>query len=100
MLFGRNRPPLDDKVRAVMGIKGEPSTPDDSANGVVWQSIIKKIDMAGGKDAYTSSTDIPRSTLCRHPWSIGGGGAAELKELIGDTGTSTLGSLASMVSVS
>ena len=30
ILFGRNRKPVGDTVRAVLGIKGEPSTPDDA----------------------------------------------------------------------
>ena len=37
ILFGRNRTPPGRSVRAVMGIRGEPSTPDDPAQGLVWR---------------------------------------------------------------
>ena len=36
ILFGRQRKPVADTVRAVVGIRGEPTTPDDSARGLVW----------------------------------------------------------------
>ena len=47
ILFGRHRPPLADSVRTVMGIKGEPATPDDPAKGLVWSAILSQIDVAG-----------------------------------------------------
>ena len=82
ILFGRHRAPLDDAVRTVMGIKGEPSTPDDPARGLVWSAIVGQIDHAGSESDFVSVGDTPRSTFAKHPWSIGGGGAADLKELI------------------
>ena len=47
ILFGRNRKPVGDTVRAVLGIKGEPSYTGDASQGLVWQSIVKQIDVAG-----------------------------------------------------
>ena len=47
ILFGRHRAPVGDAVRTVMGIKGEPSTPDDPAQGLVWSAIVEQIDQAG-----------------------------------------------------
>jgi hypothetical protein len=82
ILFGRNQKPLTDTVRAVLGIKGEPSTPANPSQGFVWQSILKHIDRSGEQDEFTSSTDIPRATFGKHPWSIGGGGASDLKETL------------------
>jgi hypothetical protein len=79
ILFGRARKPVGDTVRAVLGIKGEPSTPAIPAKGLVWQSIVKQIDRAGAQDEFTSTADVPRETFAKHPWSIGGGGAADLK---------------------
>jgi hypothetical protein len=38
ILFGRNQQPSGDTVRAVLGIKGEPSTPEDASQGHVWKS--------------------------------------------------------------
>ena len=52
ILFGRNRKPNGDAVRAVLGIKGEPSTPDDASQGLVWQSLVRQIDRAGAEMRY------------------------------------------------
>jgi hypothetical protein len=82
ILFGRNRLPVDQKVRAVLGIKGEPSTPVDPSQGLVWQSIVSHIDQNDAQDAFTSVSDANRATFMTHPWSIGGGGAGDLKDFI------------------
>mgnify|MGYP001218906493 CR=1 FL=1 len=82
ILFGRHRTPVAEVVRTVMGIKGEPSTPDDPAQGLVWTSIVSQIDRAGSENMFVSVGDTPRNTFARHPWSIGGGGASGLKERI------------------
>ena len=47
ILFGRHRAPVGDAVRTVMGIRGEPSTPDDPAHGLVWSAIVGQIDRRG-----------------------------------------------------
>lgn len=44
ILLGRNRPPVGDEVAAVLGIKGEPTTPDDPARGLVWRSIVEAVE--------------------------------------------------------
>jgi hypothetical protein len=86
ILLGCHRPPHDtlqskhNTVRAVMGIKGEPSKPNDPAQGVVWRAIIEQVDRPGSESEFVSVADTPRSTLNKHPWSIGGGGAADLRE--------------------
>lgn len=87
ILFGRDRTPVGEAVRTVMGIKGEPATPDDPAQGLVWTAIVDQVDVAGSESAYVSVADTPRSTFARHPWSIGGGGAADLKEMVEASGT-------------
>ncbi|MGA2528897.1 MAG: BREX-2 system adenine-specific DNA-methyltransferase PglX [Acidimicrobiales bacterium] len=80
ILFGRNRRPVATTVRAVMGIRGEPTTPADASKGLVWTSIVELLDQPGTQSEYVSVTDLERQRLCSHPWSIGGGGAAELKD--------------------
>ena len=40
------------------------------------------------RTSYTSTADVPRTTFASHPWSIGGGGAADLKEQIDETAAS------------
>ncbi len=87
ILFGRHRAPVDDAVRTVMGIKGEPSTPDNPAQGLVWSAIVGQLDRSGSESEFVSVGDTPRATFAKHPWSIGGGGAANLKELIEQSGS-------------
>lgn len=84
ILFGRHRPPVGDIVRAVMSIKGEPSTPLDPAFGVVWSAILSQIDLNGSQSEFVSVVDTQRSIFGKHPWSVGGGGTAELKEQLED----------------
>lgn len=93
ILFGRHHAPVGAAVRTVMGIKGEPSTPEDPAQGLVWRSIVDQVDVAGSESAFVSVADTPRTTFARHPWSIGGGGAADLKETI-EEGRKRLDSIA------
>jgi hypothetical protein len=82
ILFGRHRAPVAEGVRTVMGIKGEPSTPDDPAQGLVWSAILGQIDQAGSESDFVSVADTPRATFAKHPWSIGGGGTADVREKI------------------
>jgi hypothetical protein len=82
ILIGRNRAPIADTVRAVMGIRGEPVTPMEPANGFVWSAILAQIDSPGSKSDFISVSDMTRGRLQNHPWSLGGGGASELKEIL------------------
>ncbi len=82
VMFGRARKPVDVTVRAVLGIKGEPSTPGDPSQGKVWQSILTNISRNDAMDNFTSSADVPRSIFQSHPWSIGGGGASDVMEIV------------------
>ncbi len=82
LLFGRNRMPVDATVRTAMGIKGEPATPADPARGEVWTAILTQIDRAGSESAYVSVADTPRAAFDTHPWSLTGGGAATVREVI------------------
>jgi hypothetical protein len=80
ILFGRNQIPKADRIRVVMGIRGEQSRPVNPRTGRVWMAIIAQVEEAGSKSQWVSVTDVLRAAFHRHPWSIGGGGAAELKE--------------------
>ena len=86
ILFGRNRPPVADTVRAVLGVRGEPATPDDPVRGLVWSAIVAQIDKPGSESAFVSVADVPRARFASHPWGLGGGGAAELKERLDGAG--------------
>lgn len=93
ILLGRHRPPASDTVRAVFGIKGEPTTPDDPAQGRVWRAIVEQTDRPDSTSDFISVTNAERPTFQKHPWSIGGGGASELKERLEQVGTSRLSAL-------
>ncbi|MBF0261192.1 MAG: BREX-2 system adenine-specific DNA-methyltransferase PglX [Magnetococcales bacterium] len=99
ILFGRNRRPLLSVVRTVQGIRGEPSTPEDAAKGKVWRSIVEMIGQPGSENDFISVVDTPRATFATHPWSLGGGGAAELKELIEENSKTKLQEAVELVGV-
>ncbi|MGV3722755.1 MAG: BREX-2 system adenine-specific DNA-methyltransferase PglX [Actinomycetota bacterium] len=94
ILFGRARRPVGKFVRAVLGIRGEPATPAEGRLGKVWKSILEQVDQPASVSDFVSSTDAPREAFLRHPWSIGGGGAADLKELLERNSSVRLGELA------
>jgi len=79
ILIGKNRDRNRlSTVRVVLGIRGEPSQPDDPRSGLVWRSIIDHIDQPGAETEYISVTDVYRDRLAAHPWLLSGGGAEEL----------------------
>jgi hypothetical protein len=82
ILVGRPQSPSDSTVRAVLGVRGEPSQPDDPAKGLVWTSITQNIQYSDFDNEYVSVTDLPRRALVMHPWSLSGGGADRLLAVI------------------
>ena len=82
ILFGRNRQPMTNFVAAVLGKRGEPSIPEAAEKGRVWTSIVENFAAESFDDEFISVVRVARSTLSQHPWSLGGGGAAGLKELL------------------
>jgi hypothetical protein len=99
ILFGRNRRPVNDEVRAVLGIRGGPSTPEDPAGGLVWRWIVDHIGNGIAQNEFVSVTNLPRATFGKHPWSIGGGGAAELKEKLEEAADCSLGESVEVIGV-
>lgn len=99
ILFGRHRLPVASTLRTVMGIRGEPATPNDPARGLVWSAIVVQMDHPGSQSEFVSVGDSPREMFHKHPWSIGGGGASELKEQIEEKSKSTLGTTASHIGI-
>ncbi|MEV4415587.1 BREX-2 system adenine-specific DNA-methyltransferase PglX [Catellatospora sp. NPDC049609] len=82
ILVGRNRRPVGETVRAVMGVRGEPGRPTDPAKGLVWNSLSTYADEPGYSDEWVTVVDLDRRLLATHPWSLSGGGAVEVKEAI------------------
>ncbi|MFV2028174.1 BREX-2 system adenine-specific DNA-methyltransferase PglX [Micromonospora sp. LOL_028] len=73
-------------VRAVLGVQGEPTTPDNPADGLVWQAIVDQIEAPGSASRWVTVQDLDRSRLLKHPWSLSGGGAGELQAEIRSSG--------------
>jgi hypothetical protein len=90
ILLARHRPPVSKIVRAVRGIRGESGVPPEPANAPVWREIADHVDQRGFEGHFVSVSDVPRESFFKHPWAIGGGGAAELKEAIDVAGKITI----------
>jgi hypothetical protein len=97
ILLGRNRSPANDEIRVAFGIRGEPLTPVDPSRGLVWRSIVDQLDTVGATNDYVSVSKVARKSFRKHPWSIGGGGASELKEQLDQIGDRTIGELSSSI---
>ncbi|GHH79140.1 BREX-2 system adenine-specific DNA-methyltransferase PglX [Promicromonospora soli] len=80
ILVGRRRRPVTASVRAVLGVRGEPGQPVDPAKGLVWTEIVGHLGEAGYDGNYISVADLDRATLTKFPWSLSGGGAADVFE--------------------
>ncbi|MCA1186174.1 MULTISPECIES: BREX-2 system adenine-specific DNA-methyltransferase PglX [unclassified Saccharopolyspora] len=89
ILAGRNHFPRTDKIRAVLGIRGEPSEPDVPADGLVWSAIVDQWARPGSESEWVSAEDFDRAGFGTFPWSLSGGGAADVLAVI-DKQESTL----------
>ncbi len=99
IVFGRHQRPVAATIRAVMGIKGEPSTPTNPALGYVWRAITDQIDRPGSQSDYVSVADTARASFHSHPWSIGGGGASELKERLDEAAVQKLEAISDSIGI-
>jgi hypothetical protein len=82
VLVGRNQRPIGTSVRAALGIRREAKNPEEPSKGKVWRSIVDHIDSPGWDDGWLTVTDLDRSLLSVHPWSLTGGGAVQLRNKI------------------
>jgi hypothetical protein len=83
ILIGRaNNRRRSPAVRAVLGIRGEPPHPLSPTNGPAWIAITSQIDYPGSESEWITVADLPRQHLASHPWSLSGGGATAVMELL------------------
>jgi len=76
ILVGRNHVGRgSDLIRALLGVRGEPSQPAVAAEGLVWRAIETQIDRPGSESELVSVEDAHRERFAHHPWSVSGGGA-------------------------
>ena len=99
ILIGRRRRPVADKVRAVLGVRGEPGQPPNPAKGLVWTEIVEHLDTPGFEGTYVSVADLPRTTLTTFPWSLSGGGASTLLESIDGPKALVLGDVSQSIGI-
>ncbi|GIJ23055.1 BREX-2 system adenine-specific DNA-methyltransferase PglX [Micromonospora lutea] len=92
VLIGRSRvTSRSATVRALLGVRGEPTAPSNPAQGFVWRSIVEQLNQPGSESQWMSCVDLPREVLQRFPVSLSGGGAADLMTAITQQGASLLG---------
>jgi len=82
ILFGRSRHPVAGTIRMALGRRGEPREPQDPSEGLVWRSIISLIDRRNVQNEWVSVVDVERHRMSSHPWTLSGGGAADLREVL------------------
>ena len=99
ILFGKNQPPVSGTIRTVLSILGESGETDDPEQGLVWQAIVQQVDQPGSVSEWIDASDSPRANFHTHPWSIGGGGASELKEQVETNAAKKLRSITELIGV-
>ncbi|TQJ20784.1 hypothetical protein FBZ33_0988 [Micromonospora sp. A202] len=77
-------------VLAVLGVRGEPSQPADPAAGFVWSAIKAGVERSQAGSEWVTVVDLDRGRLGTYPWSLSGGGAADLMEALVDSRQSPL----------
>lgn len=83
ILVGRNQGPRQAlPIRAVLGVRGEPSQPRDPAQGKVWQAIVSQWRKPGSESEWVSVEDVERRKFAEFPWSLSGGGAGQVMDVL------------------
>ena len=99
ILLARHRPPISKTIRAVRGIRGETGVPEEPAYAPVWLEITEHVDQEEFEGTHISVANAPRDSFSAHPWTIGGGGAAELKDQLDEVASRTLSAVANDLGV-
>ncbi|MFV2195458.1 BREX-2 system adenine-specific DNA-methyltransferase PglX [Nocardiopsis sp. LOL_012] len=92
ILVGRSRAGKERSgtIRTVRSVQGEPSTPDNAEDGLVWRSIVEQIDNPGSVSQWISVDDLDhRRYFSKQPWILTDGGL-EMVEQIHQSSTETL----------
>jgi hypothetical protein len=96
LVFGRNRPPSSALVNAVLAKNGEPGTPSNPAEGVVWRSIRDHWHEPDFENDFISGSKISHSALSHHPWILEGGGASALKGHLDERASTNLNKICTL----
>lgn len=69
-------------VRTVRSIQGEPATPENGEDGLVWNAIVDQIDKPGSASQWVSVDDLERGRYFgRKPWILTDGGLEMVEQL-------------------
>ncbi|MET7539623.1 BREX-2 system adenine-specific DNA-methyltransferase PglX [Streptomyces sp. NPDC005507] len=79
ILIGRNYiPRRGEPIRAVLGVRGEPSQPKVPSLGLVWSAIREQVGEPGSESEWVTVEESKRNRFATHPWSVNGGGSGAL----------------------
>ncbi|MFE7962882.1 BREX-2 system adenine-specific DNA-methyltransferase PglX [Streptomyces cellulosae] len=93
ILAGRNQMARwGEPVRAVLGVKGEPSQPENAEDGLVWRAIVAQTGNPGSESEWVSTEAADLERFVGHPWSVSGGGAGPLQTRL-ESGSTPLSSI-------
>ncbi|MFW6695737.1 BREX-2 system adenine-specific DNA-methyltransferase PglX [Streptomyces sp. MAR4 CNX-425] len=91
ILAGRNQVTRQARpIRAVLGVRGEASIPEDGALGPVWLAITEQVKRPGSESEWVSVEDAERARFAFFPWSLSGGGAGAVIETVESRGVRQL----------
>ena len=82
-----------DPIRAVLGVRGEPSQPENAAHGLVWRAIVEQVGDAESESEWITTESLERSRFADFPWSVSGGGAGKLMGFLEGNAERALGKL-------
>ncbi|MEV7995007.1 BREX-2 system adenine-specific DNA-methyltransferase PglX [Streptomyces sp. NPDC086077] len=100
ILVGRNQVARQAKpIRAVLGVRGEASIPEEETLGPVWIAITEQVRKPGSESEWVSVEDAGREYFANHPWSLSGGGAGEVFSKIERGAVGRLGDTAFRIGV-
>ena len=65
----------------------------------MWTEIVEHIDQPGYDGSFVTVTELDRSLLTKHPWSLSGGGASDVKALLDGGAAATLESVSESLGI-
>nr|WP_241524796.1 BREX-2 system adenine-specific DNA-methyltransferase PglX [Streptomyces barkulensis] len=69
-------------IRTVRSVQGEPTTPENAEEGLVWQAIVEQINKPGSVSQWVSVDDLDREKyFAKQPWVLADGGQEMLEQI-------------------
>jgi hypothetical protein len=99
IIIGRARRPVLSTVRVALSKGLRESQQHRDGTGPYWQSIALHIDDDGFENEWVAVTQMDRSWLAKHPWSLAGGGALDILRVMEDASVTVLGHLVASIGI-